>query len=70
MTSVIVAISQIISFHRMAHEKKIEHLQAAVNLHMGYYNFCWRPGKMRITPAMAANVTDRLWSSDDLLAAG
>ena len=30
--------------------------QAGVNLHMAYYNFCWRPGKMRITPAMAAGV--------------
>ena len=49
--------------------KKLENLQAAVNLHMAYYNFCWRPGKMRVTPAMAAKVTDRLWSFNDLLAA-
>jgi IS1 family transposase len=48
--------------------KKLENLEAAVNLHMAYYNFCWRPGKMRITPAMAAGVTDRLWSFSDLLA--
>ncbi|KKM67975.1 hypothetical protein LCGC14_1465700 [marine sediment metagenome] len=49
--------------------KKLENLEAAVNLHMAHYNFCWRPGKMRVTPAMAAKVTDRLWSFDDLLAA-
>jgi IS1 family transposase len=49
--------------------KKFENLQAAVNLHMAYYNFCWRPGKMRITPAMAAGVTKHLWSFDKLLAA-
>jgi IS1 family transposase len=48
--------------------KKLENLEAAVNLHMAYYNFCWRPGKMRVTPAMAAGVTDRLWSFGDLLA--
>lgn len=36
---------------------------------MTYYSFCWRPGKMRITSAMAANVTGRLWSFDNLLAA-
>jgi hypothetical protein len=48
--------------------KKIENLEAAVNLHMAYYNFCWRPGKLRVTPAMAANVTGTLWSFDELLA--
>jgi IS1 family transposase len=49
--------------------KKFENLEAAVNLHMAYYNFCWRPGKMRIAPAMAAGVTERLWSFNDLLTA-
>jgi hypothetical protein len=29
--------------------------------------FCWRPGKMRITPAMAAKVTDRFWTFADLV---
>jgi hypothetical protein len=47
---------------------KIEYLQAAVELHMAYYNFCWRPGKMRITPAMAAGIANTLWSFDDLMA--
>ncbi len=47
--------------------KKIENLQAACALHMAYYNLCWRPGEMRVTPAMAAGVTDRLWSFDELL---
>jgi IS1 family transposase len=49
--------------------KKLENLEAAVHLHMAYYNFCWRPGKMRITPAMAAGVTNSLWTFDRLLAA-
>ena len=48
--------------------KKLENLEAAANLHVAYYNFCWRPGKMRVTPAMAAGVTDRLWSFGDLMA--
>ena len=49
--------------------KKFENLESAVNLHVAYFNFCWRPGEMRITPAMAAGVTDRLWNFNDLLAA-
>ena len=49
--------------------KKLENLEAAVNLHMAYYNYCWRPGKMRITPAMAAGVTGKLWRFEDLLEA-
>jgi IS1 family transposase len=47
--------------------KKIENLESACALHFAYYDFCWRPGEMRITPAMAAGITDRLWSFDDLL---
>jgi hypothetical protein len=49
--------------------KKLENLEAAVALHMAYYNFCWRPGKLRVTPAMAAGVTDRLWWMEDLFEA-
>jgi len=47
--------------------KKFENLEAAVNLHMAYYNFCWRPGEMRVTPAMAAGVSSKLFSFNDLL---
>ncbi len=48
--------------------KKLEYLEHAVNLHAAYYNFCWRPGKLRVTPAIAAGITHRLWTFDDLLA--
>lgn len=50
--------------------KKLENLESATHLHMAYYNFCWRPGKMRVTPAMAAGVTNRLWSFSDLMNGG
>jgi hypothetical protein len=48
--------------------KKLENLEAAINLHMAYYSFCWHPGKMRVGPAMAAGVTGNLYTFDDLLA--
>jgi hypothetical protein len=42
--------------------------RTSICLFLCYYNFCWLPGKMRISPAMAAGVTDKLWSFADLMA--
>ncbi len=47
--------------------RKIENLRAAVALQMAYWNFCWIPRTLRITPAMAAGVTDRVWEVGDLV---
>lgn len=47
--------------------KKLENLAAAVALHMAYYNFCWRHGSLRMTPAMAAGVTSELWDLERLM---
>jgi hypothetical protein len=33
-----------------------------------HYNFCRIHKTLRVTPAMAAGVTDRLWSIEDLAA--
>jgi hypothetical protein len=43
---------------KMGFSRKILNLEVAVNLHMAYFNFCWRPGEMRVTPAQAAGLTD------------
>ena len=48
--------------------RKIENLEAAVNLHMAYFNFCWRPGTMKVTPAQAAGIAGHCWTFDELLA--
>lgn len=52
--------------------KKLENLNAAISLHIAYFNYCWRPrengksGRYRLTPVMAAGVVDRLWKLEDL----
>lgn len=48
--------------------KKVEAHANAVALHFMYYNFCRIHSKLRVTPAMAAGVTDRLWEVSDLVA--
>jgi hypothetical protein len=40
---------------------------AAVALHFCHYNLVRLHKTLRVTPAMAANVTDRLWSVEELV---
>jgi IS1 family transposase len=47
--------------------KKIENHIHAVALHMMYYNFVRLHKTLRVTPAMAAGVTDRLWEIGDIV---
>jgi len=48
--------------------KKVENHANAVALHFAYYNFVKVHKTLRMTPAMAAGVTDRLWDTTDLVA--
>lgn len=48
--------------------KKVEQHANAVALHFMYYNFCRIHKTLRVTPAMAAGVTDRLWDLKDIVA--
>ncbi|MGO8914710.1 MAG: IS1 family transposase [Stellaceae bacterium] len=50
-----------------AFSKKIENLQAAVSLHFAHYNFVRVHKTLRVTPAMAAGVDNRLWSLEELV---
>jgi hypothetical protein len=50
-----------------AFSKKIENLEYAVALHFMYYNFCRIHQTLRVTPAMAAGVTTKLWEIEDIL---
>jgi len=47
--------------------KKLENHVAAVSLHFMYYNFIRIHQTLRVTPAMAAGVTDRLWEMSDVV---
>jgi IS1 family transposase len=49
-----------------AFSKKVENHAHAVALHMMYYNFVRIHKTLRVTPAMAAGVTDRLWEIEDI----
>ncbi len=48
--------------------RKIENHAAAIALHYFAYNFIKIHRTLRVTPAMAAGVTDRLWDVEDLVA--
>jgi hypothetical protein len=50
-----------------AFSKKVENLQAAVSLHFAHYNFVRVHRTLRVTPAMEAGVSNRLWSLDELV---
>ncbi len=41
---------------------------AAIALHFMYYNFARIHQSLRMSPAMAAGVTDKLWDVEDIVA--
>ena len=50
-----------------AFSKKVENHAAAVALHFMYYNFCRIHQTLRVTPAMAAGVTDHVWEIGEIV---
>lgn len=49
-----------------AFSKKAENLSYSLALHFMYYNFVRKHGTIKTTPAIAAGVTDRYWTYEDL----
>ena len=47
--------------------KKIENLRAAVHLHFAHYNYVRLHRSLRMTPAMAIGIENRLWSIEELV---
>jgi IS1 family transposase len=52
-----------------AFSKKLENLKAATALHFAHYNFCRIHSSLRITPAMAAGISQNIWGVENLLPA-
>ena len=48
--------------------RKLENLRAAVALYVVHMDFIRIHTSLRVTPAMEAGITDRLWSMEDVLA--
>ncbi|MGH7737512.1 MAG: IS1 family transposase [Candidatus Tyrphobacter sp.] len=46
--------------------KKMANLQCALALHYMHYNFCRVHSTLKTTPAIASNLTDRIWTLHDL----
>ena len=51
----------------MRFSNKLANLKAPVALHYAHYNFVRVHRTLRCTPAMAAGVSDRLWSVEELI---
>ncbi len=47
--------------------KKFDNLMDALHLHYAYYNFCRIHKSLRITPAMAAGISDHIWTIEEIL---
>jgi hypothetical protein len=50
-----------------AFSRKIENHEAAVALHYMNYNFARVHQTLRVTPAMAAGVSDHVWSLEEIV---
>lgn len=55
-------------FTRLANafSKKIDNHPYALALYFAFYNFCRTHKILKVTSAMAAGITDRLWSVEDI----
>ena len=50
-----------------AFSKKVENHCAAIALHFMHYNFCRQHQTLRVSPAMAAGVTDHIWEIGEIV---
>ncbi len=57
------------SMYTLASGKSRKQLMGSgvISLHFAYYNFCRVRQSLRITPAMAAGITDHVWTLEELV---
>ena len=48
--------------------EEADNLKAACALHFAHYNFCRTHASLRVTPAMAAGLSNEIWPLSTLLA--
>ncbi|MDX6593191.1 MAG: hypothetical protein QOJ13_2387 [Gaiellales bacterium] len=51
-----------------AFSRKVEYLTAAVSIHFMHYNYCRVHQTLKTTPAVAAGVTDHVWTLPEMIA--
>ena len=66
--SILVCIAYWFTRLTNAYSKKIENHIHAIALHYMYYNFVRIHSSLRCSPAMAAKVSKKLWSVEDIVA--
>ena len=47
--------------------KKVEDHEAAIALHYMHYNFARIHQSLRVTPAMAAGISDHIWNLEEIV---
>ena len=50
-----------------AFSKKAANHLTALHLHFSYYNFCRWHQSLKMTPAMAAGLTNHVWTMEELV---
>ncbi len=50
-----------------AFSKKLENHMHAISLYFMFYNYCKIHKSLRITPTMAAGITDHVWDLTDII---
>lgn len=68
LNNIVQRFKEVDIFEAIAFSKKVENLGYALALHFMYYNFCRIHQTLRVTPAMAAKVTDRIWDIENIIA--